>query len=78
MIADLSKVINKEIELGKKIKREEETFLAKIEELCIAFEKETGICLKHPVDPELLMSAVKVEIDFEKSKEKMMSEKNEP
>lgn len=65
----LEEIVDKKINLEEAIERETEAFVAKVNELGTAFEKETGACIKKPVIGELFLAAIKIEIDFEKTKE---------
>ena len=71
----LEEIVDKKLELEEALEREKEAFVAKVNELGTAFEKETGACIKKPIIGDLFLSAITVEIDFEKTKEIMKGRK---
>ena len=69
MVNDWTELVDKKINLEKKIQREAEIFKTTINELVKAFEKDTGVYIKTLV-PGHCMGSIEVEIDFEKTKER--------
>jgi hypothetical protein len=73
---ELSELVDKQLELEKQLGVEIEKFKNVIDNCVLAFEKDTGVCLKE-INPLLFLSTISVEIDFVKTKERMRNMKVE-
>ena len=69
-MCEISELVDKQLELKKQINVEIEKFKDAVDSHVSAFENDTGVCLKQILF-DLFISTIKVEIDFEKTREHM-------
>lgn len=75
-MCEISELVDKQLELKKQINVEIENFKDAVDSHVLAFENDTGVCLKQILF-DFFISTIKVEIDFEKTRERMRNMKAE-